>query len=93
VHNAKAIEEATLISLYSNEQSYEIYIRNSDFICDDTPFVESKVIGDLSTIESRYSVYKCKIFKSLTNIDNSAFRGGVIKASNSKISITGSKFL
>jgi hypothetical protein len=38
------------------------------------------------------SVYKCKVLETLTNLDNSAFRGGVIKASSSSITITGSKF-
>jgi hypothetical protein len=135
VHNAKA-KEAKIMSLSSNEGYFPIYIRNSDFICEDTPFVESNVIGDISRIDSRFlyqsainakgikyiemqscsfqqcynalkggvlqlqdsnlydtnSVYKCKIYITLTILDNSALRGGVIKASNSKISITGSKF-
>jgi hypothetical protein len=137
LHLAKAKEEAKLMYLISSDPTFAIYITNSDFICEETPFVESKVIGDLYTIEStpllspsainakgiKYfiidscsfqqcynslmggvlhlqdsnffdtnSVYKCKIFKTITNLDNSAFRGGVIKASSSSISITGSKF-
>ena len=45
-----------------------------------------------SNLNDTNSVYKCKIFKPITNLDNSAFRGGVIKASSSRINIIGSKF-
>ena len=51
VHYAKAKWEATVMSIYSNDPRFVIFIGNSDFICEDTPFVESNVIGDLSTIE------------------------------------------
>jgi hypothetical protein len=45
-----------------------------------------------SYFEDTNSVYKCNIIESLTNKDNSAFRGGVIKASSGLSFITGSKF-
>jgi hypothetical protein len=45
-----------------------------------------------STFDDYNSTYKCKILETLTNLDNSAFRGGVIKASSSRINIIGSKF-
>ena len=51
VHYAKAKEEATLMQLISRTPNFSVSISNSDFICEETPFVKSKIIGDLSRIE------------------------------------------
>jgi hypothetical protein len=137
VHYSKAKVDATLMQLTASGSNFTVSITNSEFICEETLFFESKVIEDIAKIESKpllspsainakglkdfvmetcsfqqcynalkggvlnlqdsvfndtNSVYKCKKLESLTNLDNSAFRGGVIKASSSSISITGSTF-
>jgi hypothetical protein len=53
VHYSKAKVDATLMQLTASGSNFTVSITNSDFICEETLFFESKVIEDIAKIESK----------------------------------------
>jgi hypothetical protein len=102
MHYAKAKVESKLMQLTSSSLNFTVSITNSDFICEDTLFKESKVIGDLATIESKPllspSAINAKGVKSFI-MDSCAFqqcynalKGGVLHLQDSTFNDTNSVF-